>query len=1169
MIYPEFMRNTLILIAIFFIAPLGLKSQSLEEKMSSLVRQEVNTNPEIYGLSLDDVNDAGISSLYTTKHNQVTHVYLSQNHQGISLHGAILSAHVANGKVVSVTHRFVSNLSGKVNTTIPVLSAEEAINKAAAHLNLTDYSSIILEERATGTTQRTVFQAPGLSNESIPVQLSYAKSGNLVRLAWEVRIYTTDYSHWWGVWVDALNGSILEQEDWVVTCNWGEEEDHHGHSHSLRPAEEPLNLYAPFRITATPEYNVFNMPVESPNHGSRSIVIDPSDGTASPFGWHDIDGVEGEEFTITRGNNVWAQDDQNGDNGVGASPDGGSNLIFDFPLPTGVAPAVYLDASTVNLFFWNNLIHDVMYQYGFDEVAGNFQENNYGRGGSEGDFVFADAQDGSGLNNANFATPPDGISGRMQMFLWATGGASVDLMTINSPAGIAGNYQGAEASFGPGLPATGITADVVLVTDTSGANAACTDITNGAALSGKIAILDRGGCSFAEKVERAQNEGALAVIIVNNQPNGIFAPGGFGAGVTIPSLMISQADGNIIKTALVAGPVNVTLANPGNPNDKDGSLDNGVIAHEYGHGISTRLTGGPAISCLNNQEQAGEGWSDFFSLIFTTDSSNSGDDIRGIGTFAFGQPTDGTGIRTYPYSTNMFASPYTYDDIKSLSVPHGVGSVMCSMLWDMYWAFVDQYGFDNDIYNGTGGNNIAIQLVIDGLKLQPCTPGFTDVRDAIILADELNNGGANRCLIWETFARRGLGFSANQGDPNSRSDGTEAFDVPPACQKILYMEKKTEAISVPAGQNVTYQFAVRNQKDSLLTQVTVRDTLPEPLSFVQGSSSCPVALDGNIVTFVIDTLLPGEEYTCGFEAHVPLSAEVSTYTFEDDLEGNTSSYLPGSLVGQDGWVIDTTNPFSGQVAWFVPNAEADNDQTLSFPVPAQSTPAVLTFWHEYRTEGGFDGGVVEVLPTLTGGGTWFDLGPFMLKNGYNTSLANNNPLGGVNAFSGSSDGYIKTTIDLSGYLNQPLFIRFRFVSDNNTSVEGWWIDDIRIGNEESFLNTACVTAAEGDAFCTGQEQETLITETENATSVLEALNPLSLSLAPNPADQEVKVSWTMDRPEPVTITLRNMMGQLIMTESAGADRRDARLNLTSIPAGVYLVEVASTSGRSFLRLTVE
>jgi PKD repeat protein len=76
---------------------------------------------------------------------------------------------------------------------------------------------------------------------------------------------------------------------------------------------------------------------------------------------------------------------------------------------------------------------------------------------------------------------------------------------------------------------------------------------------------------------------------------------------------------------------------------------------------------------------------------------------------------------------------------------------------------------------------MTMQLVIDGLKLQPCSPGFVDGRDAILRADSILYGGANRCLIWEVFARRGLGYSADQGSSANRSDQVEAFDIPPTC----------------------------------------------------------------------------------------------------------------------------------------------------------------------------------------------------------------------------------------------------------------------------------------------------------------------------------------------------------------------------------------------------
>jgi hypothetical protein len=74
-----------------------------------------------------------------------------------------------------------------------------------------------------------------------------------------------------------------------------------------------------------------------------------------------------------------------------------------------------------------------------------------------------------------------------------------------------------------------------------------------------------------------------------------------------------------------------------------------------------------------------------------------------------------------------------------------------------------------------------MELVIEGLKLQPCSPGAVDGRNAIILADQLLNGGINECLIWSTFAKRGLGFNASQGNTDDRFDQVENFTIPLNC----------------------------------------------------------------------------------------------------------------------------------------------------------------------------------------------------------------------------------------------------------------------------------------------------------------------------------------------------------------------------------------------------
>ena len=93
-------------------------------------------------------------------------------------------------------------------------------------------------------------------------------------------------------------------------------------------------------------------------------------------------------------------------------------------LPTSSTLPTWFTISTTGITFFLpislSLTSSSSRRYGFDEVSGNFQQYNFGRGGEEGDAVIANAQDGSGYNNANFMTPPDGQNGRMRMYLWNT-----------------------------------------------------------------------------------------------------------------------------------------------------------------------------------------------------------------------------------------------------------------------------------------------------------------------------------------------------------------------------------------------------------------------------------------------------------------------------------------------------------------------------------------------------------------------------------------------------------------------------------------------------------------------------------------------------------------------------------------------------------------------------
>lgn len=246
----------------------------------------------------------------------------------------------------------------------------------------------------------------------------------------------------------------------------------------------------------------------------------------------------------------------------------------------------------------------------------------------------------------------------------------------------------------------------------------------------------------------------------------------------------------------------------------DGDFDAGVIAHEYGHGISNRLTGGPTTGgCLSHQEREGEGWSDWLALALTAIPGESGPAPRGLGTYVLNEDSrEDDGIRTQPYSTDMSINSSTYDWVKTQAVPHGVGWVWATMLWEVYWDLIEVHGFNPNVYDdwSTGGNNLAIQLVMDGMKFQPCSPGFADARDGILAADEALTGGENQCVIWRGFAKRGLGFSANQGSPTSRSDGTQAFDTHPACRASATATPESLSVSLSPGGSATEIVTVGN-----------------------------------------------------------------------------------------------------------------------------------------------------------------------------------------------------------------------------------------------------------------------------------------------------------------------------------------------------------------------
>ncbi|KZV84472.1 hypothetical protein EXIGLDRAFT_654984, partial [Exidia glandulosa HHB12029] len=412
-------------------------------------------------------------------------------------------------------------------------------------------------------------------------------------------------------------------------------------------------------------YRVFPWDVNDPDSGSRKMLTVDADRVASPRGWHfiPIDHGSSEFHAIaghgprmsdyretTLGNNVFAQEWWERPSRpllerlrpISSTP--WPSLTFNYtyapePQENRTAEAQkHINASITQLWYTANVAHDLFYRYGFDEIAGNFQQHNFGRGGKEHDAVIINAQDYRGYNGSSFERKPDGENPVCKIHLWGT-------------------------RYG-----------------------------------------------------------------------------------TVPY--------------------------------NDGAFEADLVLHELVHGLSGRLVGGPAdVSCLAGAEAGGlsEGWSDFVTLVVRTRPTYR--DLA-IGVWASQKPG---GIRSHPYSLNHTTNPATYkylDHPEYSGLIHPIGEVWANILWGVLHRLIGTHGINPSLFPPEDpdgffyrldkgnhsvprhGNTLALRLMIDSMKLLPCNPTFLDARNALLQADKHLTEGENTCDIWCGFAERGLGIAA-------------------------------------------------------------------------------------------------------------------------------------------------------------------------------------------------------------------------------------------------------------------------------------------------------------------------------------------------------------------------------------------------------------------------
>jgi uncharacterized protein (TIGR03437 family) len=845
---------------------------------ATTARRFIREHPDLFQLSEGEVNELRMARRYRTAHNGLTHMTFQQQVNGRDVFQAQYAVHVTrNGSVVAASGELIPGVTRAINASSPRLNAAEALRIAAGEVDEQITGPVALRLQPGGPDQRQEFDRAAGFGDHVKARLVYFPlATNEVRLAWQFILIMLETPDVYFMIMDAERGSLLYLYN--LTCY--DENPLNPHGQVFTKESPRPNL--PVTTNAPPIVEREDLPFRASPYNGKTIF----ENSNPHYDWWV--GVNADNL-ISNNTSAYIDRDQQTnqpDQPRLAAPDGN----FSFPVDLTQGPLIENNqkAAQVNLFYWVNRYHDILYSYGFNEAAGNFQTNNFGLGGIGNDAINAEAQDGSGTNNANFSTPPDGAPGRVQMYLW------------------------------------------------------------------------------------------------NGTPQ------------------------------------------------RDGDFDQGVIIHELTHGLSNRLIGNATGLGMIQSGGMGEGWSDWFGLVLL---AQEGDDPAG--SYAVGQYVTGNytrGIRRFPYSTNPEVYPLTYKDVSLLPAVHPMGEIWCNTLWEMRALLIRKYGFQE-------GQRQSIQLVVDGMKLTPIVPSYLDARNAILLADRVNNGGANQCVIWQAFAKRGMGLGSKTLDASDTAPG-ETFDNAPYCSDtgIITLDKNNYV----TGETLRLTLGDRNATGTVAVQINstatgdVETLLLSPEPAIPGSFSGSVRIaagraksgDGVLHASAdradqINITYNDPNGDNGGPAQINAKALITREKaiFEDDVERGNGGWFPTGL-----WAMASVPviPGASSIVWTdSPGGDYGNRSSSSLtsrPLDLTGLSEVtLAFSHKYDLQNRFDYGLVEF--SNDNGSTWQRIA----------------------AFTGSQGYFAQARISLRVLDGQPMArIRFRITTDAAQVADGWYIDDIRI-----------------------------------------------------------------------------------------------------------------------------
>lgn len=626
-----------------------------KNKPEKIVQNFIAANKTLYGLTEEQVNRLKVGAVYTNPDGNLTWVRLEREVNGIPVFGEELTAVLTKrGELARTAGELTTGVDDSELSFSSKLSAQDAVAMAANSIGVSVEPASLVLKNASADGNSFVFEPGPFSYEIKVEQIYFPMEMGVVELAWSVMLWQDNPAYL--VLISAEDGKMLFRKNLT-------QDQTQSATYSFYNDDSPAPL-SPITSTGNTVPNAQGATI------GRTLLTVISEDPSNNLGWITDGG------NTTTGNNVDAGMDLVSPDGIdaGSRPVGAPFRVFNFsynPAPGNPSPgdsptlANYRFGEAVNMFVWSNRYHDRLYQLGFTEAARNFQQNNFGRGGSGNDFVLAQGQDFSGTSNANFLTPSDGTPGRMQMFIF------------NGP----------------------------------------------------------------------------------------------------------------------------------NP-DRSSGLDQEILIHELTHGTSNRLHNNANGLNATQSGGMGEGWSDFYarSLLSTADEDVNG--IYGAGGYSTLDITAPTaygsnyyyGIRRFPYAVkttvggpnNKPHNPLTFADIdagkinltdgafsrgpigsSSAHAVHNIGEVWCMALLEVRARLINRMGF-------AAGNQRMLQLVTDGMKLDPSNPTLLDGRNSILAASTASGGGAaEEADIWAGFAARGMGFGATVTPAATTPiTVTESFNTP-------------------------------------------------------------------------------------------------------------------------------------------------------------------------------------------------------------------------------------------------------------------------------------------------------------------------------------------------------------------------------------------------------